>query len=137
GPLVNLAGEVVGINTLVAGFSESGVPAEGIGFAIAITTAKPIADELVATGQVIHPFLGIRYVALTPAIAAQVGVEARSGVVVIETVPDSPAADAGIQARDVITQIDGIDLTTESALAEIINSHRPGDTITLTVVRDG
>jgi serine protease Do len=73
GPLVNLHGEVVGINTLVAGQAEPGVPAPGIGFAIAIATAKPLADELVIAGHVEHPFLGIRYISLNPAIAAQLG----------------------------------------------------------------
>ncbi|MDA8216009.1 MAG: trypsin-like peptidase domain-containing protein, partial [Dehalococcoidales bacterium] len=60
GPLVNLNGQVIGINTLVAGQAETGVQAQGIGFAIAISTAKPIADELVANGKVVHPYLGIR-----------------------------------------------------------------------------
>ena len=136
GPLVNLAGEVIGINTLVAGTTQSGLQAEGIGFALAISTVKPLADEIVATGQVTHPYIGIRYTQLTPAIAAQLGIEgATSGAVVIEVVGGSPAEDAGLQPRDVITEIDGQPLTTESSLAEIINTHRPGDTITLTVVR--
>ncbi|MFS8533003.1 S1C family serine protease [Sphaerobacter thermophilus] len=136
GPLVNLAGEVIGINTLVAGTTQSGLQAEGIGFALAISTVKPLADEIVATGQVTHPYIGIRYTQLTPAIAAQLGIEgATSGAVVIEVVGGSPAEEAGLQPRDVITEIDGQPLTTESSLAEIINTHRPGDTITLTVVR--
>ena len=71
GPLVNLAGQVVGINTLVAGMAEPGVPSQGIGFAISIAAAKPIADELVATGHASHTYLGIRYLALTPSAAAQ------------------------------------------------------------------
>jgi len=136
GPLVNLAGEVIGINTLVAGTTQSGFQAEGIGFALAISTVKPFADELVATGKVTHPYIGIRYTQLTPAIAAQLGIEgAISGVVVIEVVGGSPAEQVGLQSRDVITEIDGQPLTTESSLAEIVNTHRPGDTITLTVMR--
>ena len=137
GPLLDLQGRLVGINTLVAGQAEPGVQAQGIGFAIAIATAKPIADQLVASGRVVHPFLGIRYVPLNPAIARQLGVQARDGVVVGQVDPGSPAAAAGLQPRDVITQIDGQALKGDSALAEAVNAHKPGDSITLTVLRGG
>src|SRR5579871_3292480 len=91
GPLMNLAGQVVGINTLVAAQAEPGVPAQGIGFAIAIATAKPIADQLVANGRVAHPFIGISYVALNPSIASQLGVSTSTkGVVVAQVVARSP-----------------------------------------------
>ena len=135
GPLVNLQGQVIGINTMVAGQAEPGLQAEGIGFAIAISTVKPIADELVATGHAAHPYLGISYQPLNPAIAAQLGTSARSGAVIVQVVPGSPAETAGMQLHDVITGIDGQPLDTESALAEILNRHRPGDTIELTVLR--
>jgi S1-C subfamily serine protease len=138
GPLANLAGEVVGINTLVAGQAEPGVQAQGIGFAISIATAKPIADQLVATGQVVHPFIGIQYVPINPAIASQIGVQATTQGVVIGAVErGSPAAQAGLQPRDVITAVDGQQLQGDTALAEAINGHKPGDTITLTVLRGG
>ncbi|MBI4491357.1 MAG: trypsin-like peptidase domain-containing protein [Chloroflexi bacterium] len=135
GPLVNLQGQVVGINTLVAGQAEPGVQAQGIGFAIATATARPIADQLVAGGQVVHPFLGIQYAPLSPSIAAQLGIQARQGVVVAQVVRGSPAASAGLQPRDVITAIDGAPLESDSALAEALNAHKPGDTVTLTVLR--
>jgi S1-C subfamily serine protease len=137
GALVNLDGQVIGINTLVAGQAEPGVQAQGIGFAIAIATARPIADQLVAAGHAVHPFLGIQYAALTPAIAAQLGVNAQSGVVVGAVVPGSPAANAGLRSRDVITAVDGQPLTDESSLAQVLNQHQPGDTVTLSVVRGG
>ncbi len=136
GPLVNLNGQVVGINTLAAGTAgASGVQAEGIGFAISISTAKPIADQLVATGKVIHPYMGIGYVPLNPAIATQLGTNATQGAVIVQVVPGSPAADAGLQTQDVITEIDGTSLTGESTLAQIVQSHKPGDTLDLTVMR--
>ncbi|MHB1414048.1 MAG: S1C family serine protease [Chloroflexota bacterium] len=137
GPLVNLAGQVIGINTLVAGQAETGVPAQGIGFAIGMSTAKPIADQLVRTGRVVHPYMGIRYQPLNPIIARQLGIQERYGVLIGEVAPSSPAAKAGLKVDDVITQIDGQTLEGESALAEIVNNHKPGDTITLTVIRDG
>ncbi len=135
GPLVNLDGQVIGINTLVAGQAEPGVQAQGIGFAISINTAKPIADQLVATGKATHPYMGIGYVPLSPSIAASLGLKQTTGAVVQRVVSGSPAAAAGLQARDVITQIDGQNLQEESDLAKIINSHKPGDTVTLTVLR--
>jgi S1-C subfamily serine protease len=136
GPLVNLNGQVVGINTLAAGTAgASGVEADGIGFAISISTAKPIADQLVATGKVIHPYMGIGYVPLNPAIAAQLGTSATQGAVIMQVAPGSPAADAGLQTQDVITEINGTPLTGESTLAQIVQSHKPGDTLNLTVVR--
>lgn len=135
GPLVNLDGQVIGIDTLVAGEAEPGVPAQGIGFAIAISTARPIADQLVATGRVVHPFLGINYVPLNPAISAQLRIDQRQGVLVSSVVRGSPAGAAGLQARDVITAIDGAGLKTDSDLAQIIDRHKPGDSVTLTVLR--
>lgn len=136
GPLVDLSASVIGINTLVRTQAEPGVPAQGIGFAIAISAAKPIADELIAKGRATHAFLGIGYNYLTPALAAQVGVKSTvKGVVVIQVVSGSPADKAGLQARDVITQIDGKDLSDESSLARLIDSHKPGDSVTLSVMR--
>ena len=92
GPLVNLQGQVIGINTLVAGQAEPGVQAQDIGFAISIATARPIADQLTQNGRVVHPFIGIQYAPLTPAIAAQLGAQVQDGAVIGQVVPGSPAA---------------------------------------------
>jgi serine protease Do len=136
GALVDLSGRVIGINTLVAGQAEPGVQAQGIGFAISISTAKPLADQLVATGKVVHPSMGIQYVPLNPAIAAQVGVDQPYGALVMDVVAGSGAAKAGLQQSDVIVAIDGQQLKEESALAQMISSHKPGDKVTLTVLRN-
>jgi len=137
GPLVNLNGEVIGINTLEAGSAEPGVQAQGIGFAIAIDTAKKIANEIVTTGHATHPFVGVNYLALSPAAAAQLNVKATQGALIESIVDGSPAQDAGLQKGDIVTKIDGKELTTESAFAEIIDSHKPGDVVSLTVERNG
>ncbi len=137
GPLANLAGQVIGINTLVAGQAGPGVQAQGIGFAISIATAKPIADQLVTSGRVVHPYVGISYLPLNPAIAAQLGVQATSGVVIGQVAPSSPAAAAGLQPRDVVTAVDGDALTSDTALAAAINAHKVGDTLSLTILRGG
>lgn len=135
GPLVNLLGEVVGINTLVAEQTPSGTPVQGIGFAVAVNTAKMIADQLVTSGHAIHPYLGITYLVLNPAIAMQIGAPVHEGVVVRQVTAGSPADQAGLQALDILTQADGTALQGESALAEAINQHQPGDTLALTVLR--
>ena len=135
GPLVDMQGRVIGIDTLVAGQAEPGVQAQGIGFAISIATAKPIADQLVQNGQVVHPFIGIQYVPLNPALAAQLRVQVQDGAVIGQVVPGSPAASAGLQPDDIVTAIDGQPLQGESALAEAVNGHKPGDTVTFAVQR--
>ncbi|GAC1548992.1 MAG: trypsin-like peptidase domain-containing protein [Herpetosiphon sp.] len=137
GALINLQGQVVGINTLVAGQAEPGVQAQGIGFAIGIDTAKPIADELVKNGHIVHPYLGIRYSAMNPAIAAQLNLKLKEGVVVGAVEPNSPASQAGIIPKDVITAADDQPLKGESALSYALNKHQPGDKVVLTVLRNG
>jgi serine protease Do len=136
GPLVNLNGQVIGINTLVAGQAEPGVQAEGIGFAIAIATAKPIADQIVTTGKVIHASMGgISYLPLSPSISAMLGITETTGVLIGQVESGSPADKAGLQSRDIIMAINGAVLDGDSALAQVLNSHKPGDMLTLTVQR--
>ena len=134
GALVNMRGEVIGINTLVASMAEPGVPAQGIGFAIAINTAKPIADQLVASGRAIHPYLGVLFQWAGGASARQQGIAQKPGVVIQRVVNGSPAARAGLQRGDVVTQIDGQPLKDEAALPKTIQKHRPGESVDLTVV---
>lgn len=131
GPLINLEGQVVGINTLAAG------EAEGIGFAIATPTLRRIAEQLVTNGRAVHPYIGVRYVPLSPAIAVELDTDIEDGVAIGAVEPGSPADQAGLRARDIVTEVDGRPLETESAFAEAIDEHRPGDVLTLTVARGG
>ena len=133
GALVDMHGQVIGINTLVAGQAEPGVQAQGIGFAISINQAKQIAQQLVANGKVSHPFLGISYQLLTPAIAQQLGLNIKNGSVVMQVQANSPAAQAGLKRGDVITAIDGQAINSESALGQILNTHKVGDKVSLAV----
>jgi S1-C subfamily serine protease len=137
GALVNLDGDVIGINTLVAGEVESGVQAQGIGFAIAIATAKPIADQLVASGKVVHPYVGMQYVPLSPAIAARLRATVTQGVLVGNVAPGSPAGRARLRANDRFAALDSAALVGESDFARAVEKHKPGDTVTLTVIRSG
>jgi S1-C subfamily serine protease len=136
GPLVNLAGQVIGLNTLVAGQAEPGVQAQGIGFAISMAAAKPVADQLVATGKVVHASLGIQYVPLSPSIAYRLGIQQTEGIVVADVVAASPADDAGIRPRDVITAVDNTRLKSDADFAQFMSQHKPGDEVTLTVLRN-
>jgi S1-C subfamily serine protease len=135
GPLVDLQGKVIGINTLVAGQAEPGVQAQGIGFTISIAAAKPIADQLVATGQATHPYIGVQQIPLNAVIASRLGSDTKNGVVIVGVGPGTPAAAAGLRPRDIITAIDSTQVIDDSVFAKIIDSHKPGDTIDLTVVR--
>ncbi len=135
GPLVNLNGQVVGINTLVAGQAQPGVQAQGIGFAISMAAARPIADQLVATGHVTHTYLGVRYLPLNAMIASRLGTTQKSGIVVMQVVSGSPAAKAGLQQRDIVTAADGTNLVDESSLARVLSMHKPGDKVALKVIR--
>ncbi len=138
GPLVNLSGQVVGLNTLVAGDSQTGGQAEGIGFAISINTAGQIAQQLISTGKVVHPYIGITYEPLDPLTASQLGISANQGALVVEVASGSPAAAAGgLKPRDVITAVNGKILASDSDLAQILNSHKPGDTLSMDIQRGG
>lgn len=111
------------------------MPAQGIGFAISVAAAKPIADQLVATGKVIYPYLGISDVDLNPAIAAQLRITEQQGIVIRRVVRGSPADTAGLQRLDVVTAVDGTSLSGDSDLQRILRAHKPGDTLTLSVIR--
>ncbi|MGE3961377.1 MAG: S1C family serine protease [Dehalococcoidia bacterium] len=136
GPLLNLEGEVIGINTLGAGNAGS-VPVQGISFAIAIDTALPLAEEMIATGTVTHPYIGIFYVPLNPAVAGQMGAPVSEGVAVQEVASDSPAADAGIAPGDIIIEIDGDPIEGESDLPAALDRLDAGDEVELVVLRAG
>ena len=130
GPLVNSAGEVVGINTAVAG------DAQNIGFSIAITQAKPIFDELRQGTARTRPFLGVNMFDMTPALAEELGLGQTSGALVVEVTEGSGAEVGGIRPRDVIVEIDGKKVENASDVTAIVREHKPGDRLKITVMRD-
>ncbi len=129
GPLLNSAGQVVGVNTAVS--SEG----QGIGFALPINTVKDAVNNFNTTGQFNRPFLGVEY----RMISRQVAVlnEIPEGAYIMAVVEGSPAAKSGVTAEDIITKINGDRLTTSNDLAKIIGKKKAGDVVTLTVWRDG
>ena len=134
GGLFNMAGELVGI--VNAKSEDSG--AEGLGFAIPINTAIAIAQDLQENGYVSgRPYLGITYVAVTDeSTAQQLGVNAY-GIYVVDVVPGSSADKAGLQPGDRIVSIDGSEIASRDDVTSIIDQHTAGDTISITVARDG
>ncbi len=128
GPLVDLNGQVVGINT--AGTQS----AQNIGFAIAIDAAKPTIEAAIANPQGPVAYLGVGTVDVTPGLVFQFNLPVRSGAYVENVVPGGPAAKAGIKQGDVIVAFDGKPVTGSNQLRNLIHAHHPGDTASVTVV---
>jgi len=131
GPLVNMKGEVVGINTL------GSADAQGIGFSISIDSAKPIIQQLIQTGKVAVPFLGISPASVTSSIAAANGLPRNDGVYVQQVVSGSPAAKAGLQQGDIIFGMDADAVADQSDFQKVLLKHKPGDTVALKINRGG
>jgi putative serine protease PepD len=122
GPLFNLAGKVIGINSQIQ--SDSGGN-DGVGFAIASNTVKSVVTQLIATGKAQHALLGV-------------GVKTASGgVAVTDVQAGSGAADGGVKTGDVVTSVDGVSVTSAQQLRAIIAAHKPGDSLSLEVRRTG
>jgi S1-C subfamily serine protease len=144
GPLLDGDGKVIGINTAQAG------SAEGIGFAIPIDLARPIITQVEAGQPIARPWIGIHYQVLDAQVAEDNDLSVQQGAWIHVTasdeapgeapdaiVADSPAADAGLQAEDIITTVEGQQIDREHPLDLVLLTHAPGDTITLSVLRDG
>lgn len=132
GPLVNMSGQVVGINSVK--IAQTGV--EGMGFSIPITDAKPIIDQIISKGYVSRPFIGIyNYQEITQEMSEWYNIP--TGIYVGGVVPNSPASRVGIKAEDIIVEIDGSRITSSADLNNVINKHKVGDSVTIAVVREG
>lgn len=131
GALVNIAGEVIGINTVKVADTKI----EGIGFAIPINAAKPIIDELVLNGSIERPYLGITGYDVTESLSETYGLPI--GILVYDVLKNSPAELSGLQSKDVIIEFDGQKFPTMEQLKEIIQNHKINDSIEFTIVRNG
>ena len=147
GPLLNWHGEVIGINTMIA--SNVGQSA-GIGFAIPINTAKAVLNDLLTLGRVRRPALGVRTIPITPELAEQMGLAADYGLLIVDATPGGAADRAGLHGGteqallgnypiklggDLIVAIDDQTVEDQQDLAQIMNSHRAGDTVRVTIYR--
>ena len=131
GPLVNLAGEVVGINQ--ATFKE----AQGISFAISASAAQPVIESLIEYGKVVRPKIGIDGIDVTPYRVARFSLPVNEGIIVTNVSRDGPAFSAGIRAGDIIASIDGVPTADMATFLGLLWSYTVGDEITVDYVRDG
>jgi S1-C subfamily serine protease len=147
GPLLNMHGEVIGINTMIA--SNVGQSA-GIGFAIPINTAKAVINDLLTLGRVRRPALGVSTIPVDPQLADQMGLAADYGLLILQVVPGGAAEHAGLRGGneraflgntpimlggDLIIAIDGKKVEDQQELAEVMNNHRAGDSVRVTIYR--
>ena len=137
GPLVNLKGEVIGINTAVS------LEGQGIGFAIPINVAKAEINSVISKGKISKAYIGVRYVSITGEIAEELKLPVTVGALVSggsgqpAVVPNSPAAKAGLKANDIIVKVNTTPIGDGRGLATLLAQYLPGDKVELTVLRDG
>lgn len=139
GPLLNQRGEVIGMNTAII------QGAQGLGFAIPINRAQDIAQQLIANGEVQHPYLGIQMVELTPELKNQINNNPNSGltvtqdrgILIVRVMPDSPAVRSGIRAGDVIVSINGVQMADANAVQQQVERTRIGGELQMEVIRNG
>lgn len=135
GPLLNSRGEVIGINTAVLNATPNGRPIVGIGFAIPINLGREVAEQLVTTGAVTRPYLGIRHVGLYPELVRQFRLPAREGILVLAVERGAPADRAGLRQGDIITAIGATRITGEADLLRFLRSTDPNQTVRVSGVR--
>lgn len=134
GPLVDVHGQVVGVNTAI--FSQSGGNI-GIGFAIPINSVKSVLDQLKAHGKVIRGWLGVAIQDVTPELAHSFGLSKAQGALVADVTADSPAARAGLERGDIITNFDGTDIDEAHQLPVLVADTKIGKSVSITVLRNG
>jgi 2-alkenal reductase len=137
GPLINSLGQVVGINTLVVRSTNEGNVAEGLGFAIPSNQVREIMTQLITKGGVERAYIGVTYQDVDPQIASALNLNTTNGVVITQVEPGTPAAKAGLQEGDVILEFDSQKIDQDHALSSFLYTHKAGDTVTLTILRDG
>jgi serine protease Do len=129
GPLLDTAGQVIGINVAIAS------NAENIGFAISTDTVIPIVESLIAEGKVTRPWLGVSVMTVTPTIQQYYNLAVDAGALIVSVSSGSPADEAELRAGDVITNMDGEDISTAAQLSSDIGSHQIGDQVEITYYR--
>jgi 2-alkenal reductase len=135
GPLVNLAGEVVGLNTLVVRSGGDGSVAEGLGFAIPANTARAVAEQIIQKGYFSRQNMGIRWQAVTPYIARVYSLPVAWGVYVTSVDPNSPASQAGLQVGDILTRIGAVELDETHSYINALFQYKPGEQVTVELWR--
>ncbi len=131
GPLLNMSGQVIGMNTAIASDAQS------IGFAIPIGAVKGMLNHLLKNGNLARAYIGVEYVPITPDVKAQYNLSVSDGDYVNSVRAGSPAATAGLKAKDIITQVNGVSIAPGKSISTLIGEFQPGDTVSVAVLRDG
>ncbi len=134
GALVNLEGEVIGINSAIA--SRSG-GSQGVGFAIPVNLAKRVMKDLIENGRVIRGYLGVQIQEVDHQIARSMGLKEVAGALISDVVEETPADKAGLKTGDLVLKVDGKKIYTTSELRNTISARKPGEKVTLVLLRDG
>jgi 2-alkenal reductase len=137
GPLVDLAGEVIGINTLIVRGTGNGSVAEGLGFAIPVNTAQAVATQIIQKGYFSHPYLGIAYQPIAPDVAAAYNLPVQWGAYVTRVSSGSPASQAGLQQGDIIIRVGSVAMDATHSYLNTLYTYKPGDMVTLQLIRNG
>ena len=137
GPLLNLAGEVIGINTaIIRGSIGNNQEAEGIGFAVSMGTTIPVSEQLIENGRVVRPRIGVQILDVTPVTAAERDLSVDEGVLILAVTAGGPADRAGIEVDDVIVLVDNIPVSSTTELVRLLlTDYLVGDTVRVSVVR--
>ena len=135
GALTDAEGRLIGINTLIQTGSEYANQSAGVGFAIPIDYAIAVANELISTGRVVHPYLGISTMTINPAMAARYGLPVDAGAIVDSVAPGSPGEEAGIQVGDIIVRVGDAEIAGVGDVFVAIRSHDVGDELEVEIVR--
>ena len=135
GPLLNMRGEIIGINTLVVR-GDPTASVEGLGFAIPSNIMRRVSEQIIATGQVLYPYLGITYGMINADIAKQYKLSVQQGAYVTSVIDGGPVGNVGMKAGDIITSFEGVKLGQQASLRGVLLQYKPGDVVKLTVLRD-
>ncbi len=135
GPLFNMSGEVVGVNTLGIPTTNEGVPVQGIFFAVPSNIVEEISSQIIETGEVSYPYIGIGPQPITRQAAAAFDLPVDYGVYIANVEAGSPADEAGIEVDDIMLSLNGTEITEENSLAELLLPLNPGDQVSVTVLR--
>jgi len=137
GPLINLNGELVGINTLIIRGSAGSAVAEGLGFSIPSNTVRAVSEQLIQQGYIARPYVGIRWGWISPEIAARYNLPVDYGVYVTDVVNGGPAAEAGLKENDIVIAIEDRALDQDNPFTNLLFDYAPGEEIELTIYREG
>ncbi len=138
GPLINIQGQVIGINTAIDSQGQL------VGFAIPIDNLKTVIDSVIREGKIIRPYIGVRFIPINPEIANLNKLPVDKGALIysgdpnlLPVLPGSPAEKAGLKEMDIITQINGQEIDENHSLVTLLQKYKPSDEVTLTVLREG